>query len=107
MRPVRICVTFGVARRTLGLTFLIAFLAGTPASPACLHLSYIRGHVGDYRAKSVLFDPLSVRTLLAHCDALQADSPRLSAEALLLTARLRDLTALISDRHRCVPGVLD
>ena len=50
--------------------------------------------MGDYSIRRVLFDPSSVEALFAHSEALQAQSARLSAEALLLTARLRDLTTL-------------
>src|SRR5262245_34755558 len=74
------------------MTFLNAFLAGTSASPACLHLSHLGGHMGEQSASSVLFDTSTLQELFAQCEELQARSLRLFAEARLMTARLRELT---------------
>jgi hypothetical protein len=60
--------------------------------------------MGDHPTRSVLFDPLSVQALFAQCEALQAQSVRLAAKALVLAARLDNLTALSATHIAAYPA---
>ena len=63
--------------------------------------------MGEQSAPNVLFDSSTLPALFAQCEELQARSARLCAEALRMTARLRELTVESARLVVAFPGKRD